>query len=89
MSICVCAIEQLQRLEDGDGMSSSLSLSVPLMQHLPLNLGLVYLRLEARTLGEGVAGIHRRPSLLYAVSLFFFIPFSLRMSRARTMRSAA
>lgn len=78
MCTCVCTCEQVQRLEDGDGVSSSLS--VPLMQHLSLNPGLVYLRLEARTLGDEVAGIHRshrRPSLLYAVSLFFFIPFSL------------
>lgn len=81
----MCACELVQRLEDGDWVSSSLS--VPLMQHLPLNLGLAYLRLEARPLGDGVAGIHRRPSLLYAVSLFFFIPSSLCMSRARAMRS--
>lgn len=83
--MCVCFCEQVHRLEDGDGVS--FSLSVPLMQHLPLNLGLVYLRLEARTLGDEVAGIHRKPSLLYAVSLFFFIPSSLCMSRARAMRS--
>lgn len=60
MCMCVCAYELVQRLEGGDWVS--FSLSVPLMQHLPLNLGLVYLRLEARPLGDGVAGIHRRLS---------------------------